>query len=192
MRNHRLLLWTLSALAAGLAICVVNAQETTVVATEAQPAETDSATKTPEEPPAAPGKPATPAAGPATPAAPATPATAEDVEVPIERKLRDPFWPINYQPKTATVPVKPGDPKPRPVDITPDWVKAEKQLNISGVVIDRTGKKEPFAIVNGNVITVDDVLTMESRKFIYIWTVKGITKEDGLQLTRKRAKQKDK
>jgi hypothetical protein len=180
MKNSQYYSWSIVfvCLASGLLTCAALAQEK-LVQTIA-PVETVAPAETAET------KKAPPAESTAAPVA--------AQKIPIEKPLRDPFWPVGYAPAAAAAVVfidTPDGPKPRPENLKPDWNTAEKQLSISGVVVDHTGKRPTFAIVNGAIITVGDGLTLESRRFTYIWKVKGITRENGLQLTRKRANQKN-
>ena len=100
------------------------------------------------------------------------------VTSPSPGTLRDPFWPIGYQPPlpashTGTptaVTAQTVDNRPPPA--APRWDEATKRLATTGVM--KVGKL--FAArVNGSVVEAGEIVSLPYEGMIYRWRVKTIS-----------------
>ncbi len=96
---------------------------------------------------------------------------------------RDPFWPVGY------VPEKIRNAEQAEVDLEQEnlkgnnnWDQAMKQVVINGVS-SRAGS-EAYAVINGQIRTVGDTITVNYHRNIYTWAVDRITVPGSVKLRR--------
>lgn len=105
---------------------------------------------------------------------------------------RDPFWPVGFWPGREKSPSSPGTTDVSPTNVVslvpdaPDWPAAEKALKVTSIVEGQGNKA--FAVANGQVVAVGETLSVRQGRFFYVWTVKSISRKDGLQLNRQSAR----
>lgn len=92
--------------------------------------------------------------------------------------LRDPFWPVGYQPpkprkKEDPKPVQTQatDPAPR-VDTTPRWDEALKTVSIKGIM--SVGGGRYMAVINDQVVSENDTVSASYMGRSYSWKVTSI------------------
>ncbi len=113
-------------------------------------------------------------------------------------KRRDPFWPVNYRPRTEQ-PVRPppveGQPDtPETVQPAPpagvasagvDWQAARRQLSVGGLVRYRPKGADAdvySAMINGRLVEPGDVVQVDYQGIRYRWRVRAIGPQ-GVSLT---------
>lgn len=115
-------------------------------------------------------------------------------------KRRDPFWPVNYRPRTEQ-PVRPPpsvegqpdapvtvQPVPPPSDVTSagvDWQAARRQLSVGGLVRYRPKGADAdvySAMINGRLVEPGDVVQVDYQGIRYRWRVRAIGPQ-GVSLT---------
>jgi hypothetical protein len=85
--------------------------------------------------------------------------------------LRDPFWPVNWQPAEFGRPQ--GKPQVGP-SVALKWAEATKLLQVTA--LSRSPKGQYIAIVkNVGVVEEGDVISIHYGNAVYKWTVRGIT-----------------
>lgn len=92
---------------------------------------------------------------------------------------RDPFWPVGYVPKElqkkeVAVVKKPTE--------SNDWKGAMKKVVINGV--SSRSNNEFFAVVNGEVKSVNDTISVTHGGMTYTWAVAGIKPPGSVKLRR--------
>ena len=95
---------------------------------------------------------------------------------------RDPFWPVGYQPKTAT---KAVETKPQQAIVeksNEDWKAAMKLVMVSGV--SQRGETEYCAVINGELKVVGETITVLYNGAEFTWTVAGIAPPASIKLKR--------
>jgi hypothetical protein len=116
---------------------------------------------------------------PSAKAAPESAGTGDEEPVVIESvMLRDPFWPIGFEPPRAVR--QPGSGATDASRLT-DWDAAMQLLNVKGVM--KTGGGGYVAIVNGQVAGTNDEVSVWLGGATYRWRVRGIT-ERGVSFSR--------
>jgi hypothetical protein len=87
---------------------------------------------------------------------------------------RDPFWPVGYTTKIEVEQIKIAPP-----EVKVDWVNAEKVLRINGI-----GSREDadYALINGQIKVVGDVLKVKFKNVIYTWEVESIHSPNTVKL----------
>ena len=105
----------------------------------------------------------------------------EKEEAPV---IRDPFWPVGYEPPKGEEPEEITLP---PVETKPDWAAAEKALKINGV--SSRSNQEAFAIINGKVRAVGDNIAIRIGNRIYAWEIEAIAPPKTVKLRRISTKQ---
>lgn len=120
------------------------------------------------------------------PSAAPAPATSPNL-TPI---VRDPFWPIDYdpnpppkpvdpEPETKTVPPPPKLPEPGPTD----WAKATKTLAPAmGHSVDPAGDKRFFAFLNNRLLTPGEIVPLKTPLFLFTWRV-SLINATGVEFT---------
>jgi len=96
---------------------------------------------------------------------------------------RDPFWPVGYVPKNITSVVQ-RDSSERSASTTVDnsWNEAMKKVVISGV---SSGTDNAyFAVINGEIKSVGDTVTINHGGTIYTWAVDEIKPPSSVKLRR--------
>ncbi len=94
---------------------------------------------------------------------------------------RDPFWPVGYAPES----VKPVEGQAKRVakpTLENDWNTAMRKVVINGV--SSRAKNEFFAVINGQVKSVGDNVTVNHEGTIYTWAVDSITPPGSVKLRR--------
>ena len=94
---------------------------------------------------------------------------------------RDPFWPVGYIPehlikKEVTVE------KVKPVSVVGSWSLAMKTIVINGVS-SRSGD-DFFAVINGEIKSVGDSVSVKYGDAVYTWTVDSIKPPRSVKLRR--------
>jgi hypothetical protein len=96
---------------------------------------------------------------------------------------RDPFWPVGYVPKN----IKSVIPKENTMQSTSivenSWNEAMKKVVISGVS-SRAGNNSYFAVINGEIKSIGDTVTINHGGTIYTWAVDGIEPPSSVKLRR--------
>lgn len=118
----------------------------------------------------------------------AAPAGAIDLSKLQSEKLRDPFWPVNYEPpppepKTPTGPTgvkKPTTPTPV-IEEAPRWDEALKTMVVKGVMKIAGGKY--VAMIAGKVVGEGETVCTEYRGRKYCWKI-GAVSERGVSFQR--------
>lgn len=96
---------------------------------------------------------------------------------------RDPFWPVGYQPKLAQ-PLAEGKTQQR-VNVRTggiDWDEAMKQVVINGV--SSSAEDEYIAVINNEVKSVGESVSILHRGARYTWKVDSITPSGSVKLRR--------
>lgn len=97
--------------------------------------------------------------------------------------LRDPFWPVGYQPASMPGSVEKDVEKTlTAASGSTDWKAAMKQVVINGVS-SRSGN-EYVAVINNEVKTVGESISVFYDGVRYTWTVQSITPPKSVQLRR--------
>ncbi len=95
---------------------------------------------------------------------------------------RDPFWPVGYTPERAVS--KGAEKQNKALESTGsiDWKKAMKQVEIQGVS-SRAGN-EFFAIINGQVKSAGETVSVQVDSVGYTWMIEGISPPSSVKLRR--------
>lgn len=130
-------------------------------------------------------------------------ATAEadsaDRETPIQPRaledssrdgLRDPFWPVGYDPDAARREAERGGKSADEVAAERDrleesWNEAQTRLKITG--LSRMADQGYFAIINDQMVRAGDTVSIETSEGIFVWKVADIGSE-GIKLRRLRVR----
>ena len=94
---------------------------------------------------------------------------------------RDPFWPVGYQPE----PVEEAATEQKEIvipKVSSNWNEAMKKVVINGV--SSRASNEFFAVINGQVKSVGDTVTLSHEGTIYTWAVDSITPPGSVKLRR--------
>ena len=96
---------------------------------------------------------------------------------------RDPFWPVGYVPEhvkaAASAKEKPEAVKPT---VANDWNKAMRKVVINGV--SSRADNEFFAVINGQVKSVGETVTVNYEGTVYTWAVDEIKPPGSVKLRR--------
>ena len=92
---------------------------------------------------------------------------------------RDPFWPVGFVPEAVA---EKGISKKKTVTGNVDWNKAMKQISIQGVS-SRAGN-EFFAIINGQIKTAGETVSVKVSNVLYTWAVDSIAPPSSVKLRR--------
>jgi hypothetical protein len=95
---------------------------------------------------------------------------------------RDPFWPVGYVPQNVKSVIAKGNPKQSAVKVDNSWNEAMKKIVINGV--SSQAQNAYFAIINGQVKSVGDTVTINHGGTIYTWAVDGIEPPSSVKLRR--------
>ncbi len=93
--------------------------------------------------------------------------------------MRDPFWPVDFVPEEIA---EKGNLKRKRAPEGVNWSKAMEQVSIQGVS-SRAGN-EFFAIINGQIKTVGETVSVKSSNVIYTWAVDSIAPPSSVKLRR--------
>ena len=107
----------------------------------------------------------------------------DDAKKEVSAIKRDPFWPVGYVPESvkAALAAKANPQTVRPT-VGNDWNKAMKNVVINGV--SSRADNEFFAVVNGQVKSVGDTVTVNYQGTVYTWAVEGIKPPGSVKLRR--------
>ncbi len=94
---------------------------------------------------------------------------------------RDPFWPVGYQPKNVTLKTPSGTTRSTSTS-GGTWNEAMKQVIVNGV--SSRADNEYFAVINGEVKSVGDTVSVRLGNSIYTWAVDGIEPPVSVKLRR--------
>jgi hypothetical protein len=110
-------------------------------------------------------------------------ATERSIASAEQSNLRDPFWPIGYRLEEPLT-VAPGKASTKSVVESgkADWSQAMKLILISGVS-SRAGN-EFFAVVNGQIKSVGDTVSVSMGGRIYTWKIYEISPPSSVKLRR--------
>jgi ABC-type glycerol-3-phosphate transport system substrate-binding protein len=95
---------------------------------------------------------------------------------------RDPFWPVGYVPKTIKSVISTDNPEPSAAVVDNSWSEAMKKVVINGV--SSQANNAYFAIINGQIKSVGDTVTIHHGGTIYTWAVDGIEPPGSVKLRR--------
>ncbi|MEE9367806.1 MAG: hypothetical protein V3V05_02965 [Pontiella sp.] len=93
---------------------------------------------------------------------------------------RDPFWPVGYVPEVR-IKVDNEQNIVIPV-VNNNWKEAMKKVVINGV--SSRGDNEFFAVINGQVKSVGESVTLNHEGTVYTWAVDSITPPGSVKLRR--------
>lgn len=108
------------------------------------------------------------------------------------KQMRDPFWPVGYEPPkkakpAETVSSKQEEPAPQVVSevevvpekpLRPQWDEALRQVSVKGIMGIGGGKY--VAVVNDQVVHENDLVTVSYQGLKYVWKVSRIS-SDGVK-----------
>lgn len=94
---------------------------------------------------------------------------------------RDPFWPVGYVPEN-TQEVEPIKTKVKKPTVSNDWNGAMKKVVINGV--SSRADNEFFAVINGEVKSVNDTISVQHGGITYTWAVASIKPPGSVKLRR--------
>jgi len=95
---------------------------------------------------------------------------------------RDPFWPVGYAPKIIKSVMPKGTPEQGVAKVDNSWNEAMKKVVINGV--SSRAKNAYCAVINGQVKSVGDTVTINHGGTIYTWAVDGIEPPSSVKLRR--------
>ena len=95
---------------------------------------------------------------------------------------RDPFWPVGYVPENMKRAVEGQTTRVARPTTGNDWNTAMKKVVINGV--SSRAKNEFFAVINGQVKSVGENVTVNHEGTIYTWAVDSITPPGSVKLRR--------
>lgn len=103
-----------------------------------------------------------------------------------EKVLRDPFWPVGFQPKRAfTVTTNSAQVIMEP-EVSSDWNKAMQEVVIQGVS-SRAGN-EFYAVINGEVKSTGDTVSVQVGTMTYTWMIENISPPSSVKMRRTSSK----
>ena len=94
---------------------------------------------------------------------------------------RDPFWPVGYVPESVRIANVKKTVVKKPTENN-DWNGAMKQVVINGV--SSRSNNEFFAVINGQVRSVDDTISVNHGGVTYTWAVASIKPPGSVKLRR--------
>ncbi|VGO14952.1 hypothetical protein PDESU_03532 [Pontiella desulfatans] len=94
---------------------------------------------------------------------------------------RDPFWPIGYVPESVKAATEP-EPEPVKPTVANNWNKAMRNVVINGV--SSRADNEFFAVINGEVKSVGDTVSISFDGMVYTWAVDSIKPPGSVKLRR--------
>ena len=96
---------------------------------------------------------------------------------------RDPFWPVGYVPKNIRSVIPKENPMQSASIVENSWNEAMKKVVISGVS-SRAGNNRYFAVINGEIKSIGDTVTITHGGTIYTWAVDDIEAPSSVKLRR--------
>lgn len=95
---------------------------------------------------------------------------------------RDPFWPVGYVPKIIANVIPKGTSEQGVAKVDNSWNEAMKKVEINGV--SSRANNAYCAVINGQVKSVGDTVTITHGDTIYTWAVDGIEPPSSVKLRR--------
>ena len=95
---------------------------------------------------------------------------------------RDPFWPVGYVPKIIKSVAPKGTSEQGVAKVDNSWNEAMKKVEINGV--SSRANNAYCAVINGQVKSVGDTVTINHGGTIYTWAVDGIEPPSSVKLRR--------
>jgi hypothetical protein len=96
---------------------------------------------------------------------------------------RDPFWPVGFVPEEIKKAIiEKENPESLKPTLSNDWNQAMKKLVINGV--SSRSDNEFFAVINGEVKSEGDTVTVKHDGKTYTWAVDGIQPPGSVKLRR--------
>ena len=95
---------------------------------------------------------------------------------------RDPFWPVGYVPRNVKSLVPSVKPEQSNDKVDNSWNEAMKKVEINGV--SSRANDAYCAVINGQVKSVGDTVTINHGGTIYTWAVDGIEPPSSVKLRR--------
>jgi hypothetical protein len=96
--------------------------------------------------------------------------------------LRDPFWPVGYQPKTAAAQLSKEPARVAAGAGEIDWNAAMEKISIQGVST-RAGN-DFYAVINGEVKSEGETVSVEIGTISYTWMIDDIAPPSSVKLRR--------
>ena len=106
----------------------------------------------------------------------------DDAPTPSSVIQRDPFWPVGFEPKRSVVTETTDENVTVRVEQGTDWNKAMEQVAIQGV--SSKAGHESYAIINGQVKSVGETVTIRVGEINYTWMIEGISPPSSVNLRR--------
>jgi len=94
---------------------------------------------------------------------------------------RDPFWPVGYIPERLIAKEPPAE-KVKSVPVVGSWSVAMKTIVINGV--SSRSNDDFFAVINGEIKSVGDTVTVKYGDAVYTWSVDSIRPPNSVKLRR--------
>ena len=95
---------------------------------------------------------------------------------------RDPFWPVGYKPKKSVVVETKDQGVLAVIEEGTDWNKAMGQVSIQG--ISSRADSEYYAIINGQVKSTGETVTVQRGGVSYTWIIESISPPSSVKLRR--------
>ncbi len=95
---------------------------------------------------------------------------------------RDPFWPVGYLPESIRRAEAEKNQEVVAPMVSNNWNEAMKKVVINGV--SSRADNEFFAVINGQVKTVGDAISLSHEGTIYTWAVDSINPPGSVKLRR--------
>jgi hypothetical protein len=95
---------------------------------------------------------------------------------------RDPFWPVGYVPENLKKAAVENDQIVTAPAVNNNWNEAMKKVVINGV--SSRSDDEFFAVINGQVKSVGDTVTLNHEGTVYTWAVDSINPPGSVKLRR--------
>lgn len=94
---------------------------------------------------------------------------------------RDPFWPVGYIPERLIAKKAPVE-KVKSAPVIGSWSLAMKTIVINGV--SSRSDNDFFAVINGEIKSVGDSVSVKYGDAVYTWSVDGIKPPNSVKLRR--------
>jgi hypothetical protein len=95
---------------------------------------------------------------------------------------RDPFWPVGFEPKRSVAVETTDQNVMVRVEKSADWNKAMEQIAIQGV--SSKADSEFYAIINGQVKSMGETVTILVGEINYTWMIESISPPSSVKLRR--------
>lgn len=95
---------------------------------------------------------------------------------------RDPFWPVGYMPEKLKEKTAEKEVSKKNAASATGWNKAMRKIVINGV--SSRSSNEFYAVINGQIKSVGDAVTVKYEGTIYTWAVDSIKPPGSVKLRR--------